>query len=161
MRDAGNSSASSAKNLPSGRPLHDYANLYFHARNPMMYKRKENHKKLCVLGISDNVLDLPNVIIADCNAASDIVLFKPAPDGLEIIDKDLVYAKSWMHSNQIQTDQHKLIKCAEVLVPDMIGPEYILKAYVSCDQSHDALIPMINIILTELQVVVNSYLFFR
>ncbi|MGH2618519.1 MAG: DarT ssDNA thymidine ADP-ribosyltransferase family protein, partial [Thermomicrobiales bacterium] len=30
------------KRLPSGRMLHEYANLYFHARNPMMYFKKDD-----------------------------------------------------------------------------------------------------------------------
>lgn len=55
--------------VPGGKPLHEYANLYFHARNPMMYKRKENHMVLCILVVSTDVLDLPGVVITDCNAA--------------------------------------------------------------------------------------------
>lgn len=54
--------------VPGGKQLHDYANVYFDARNPMMYKRKENHVDLCILGVSAHVLDLPRVVIADCNA---------------------------------------------------------------------------------------------
>src|SRR5690606_32670158 len=33
--------------IPGGAPLHAYANLYFHARNPMMYRRQEDHASLC------------------------------------------------------------------------------------------------------------------
>ena len=32
--------------VPGGLMLHQYANLYFHARNPMMYKRKEEAEKI-------------------------------------------------------------------------------------------------------------------
>jgi hypothetical protein len=35
--------------VPGGRPLHHYVNLYFHARNPMMFKRKNSHEELCVI----------------------------------------------------------------------------------------------------------------
>ena len=31
------------KIIPRGRPLHDYVNLYFDARNPMLYRRLEQH----------------------------------------------------------------------------------------------------------------------
>jgi len=32
------------KIVPGGRPLHEYVNLYFHARNPMLYVRHvKNH----------------------------------------------------------------------------------------------------------------------
>src|SRR5208282_3808053 len=50
------------KELPNGKRLHDYANLYFHARNPMMYKRKEEHQKLCILKVKPDILDVPGVI---------------------------------------------------------------------------------------------------
>src|SRR5262245_16376391 len=30
------------KQVPGGLKLHQYANLYFHARNPMLYKRKDD-----------------------------------------------------------------------------------------------------------------------
>ena len=40
-----------------GRPLHTYANLYFDARNPMMYVRKHEHESTCVLCVDPAVLD--------------------------------------------------------------------------------------------------------
>ena len=39
----------------TGKRLHDYANIYFCARNPMLYKRKDTHTELCVLRISTAV----------------------------------------------------------------------------------------------------------
>jgi ssDNA thymidine ADP-ribosyltransferase, DarT len=45
------------KKVPGGRPLHEYLNLYFHARNPMMYKGHDQHESLCVIRVSTNVLD--------------------------------------------------------------------------------------------------------
>lgn len=38
--------------VPGGLRLHQYANLYFHARNPMMFKRKDQAGSLCVLRVS-------------------------------------------------------------------------------------------------------------
>ncbi|MBM4275970.1 MAG: DUF4433 domain-containing protein, partial [Deltaproteobacteria bacterium] len=59
------------KVVPGGRKLHDYVNTYFHARNPMMYLilRQQDHLKLTVLRIDTDILDLPNVVITDGNAA--------------------------------------------------------------------------------------------
>lgn len=54
--------------VPGGLMLHQYANLYFDSRNPMMYKRK--NEDICVLKISDSVLELADVIISDMNASS-------------------------------------------------------------------------------------------
>src|ERR687898_128319 len=41
--------------LAKPRKLHEYANLYFDARNPMMYVRKDLHAKLCVVRVSPDV----------------------------------------------------------------------------------------------------------
>lgn len=46
------------KQVPGGLRLHQYANLYFHARNPMMFKRKDTASELCVLQVSTMVLPL-------------------------------------------------------------------------------------------------------
>lgn len=42
--------------VPGGLKLHQYANLYFHARNPMLFKRKAQAESLCVLRVSTTVL---------------------------------------------------------------------------------------------------------
>lgn len=147
--------------VPGGKPLHEYANLYFHARNPMMYKRKKNHIGLCILVVSTDVMDLPGAVITDCNAASDIALFKPAPNGLDIVDRDLVFAESWIHYNPIETYYHRLVKCAEVLVPNKVETRFMSKVYVSCSQSRDAMIAILSTAMPGLEVVENGYLFFR
>ncbi len=54
--------------VPGGKKLHDYANLYFHARNPMMYARLAQYKEICILRISQEVIRLQRVVITDSNA---------------------------------------------------------------------------------------------
>jgi len=63
------------KLVPGGLKLHQYANLYFHARNPMLFKRLNEAGMLCVLRVSTEVLALPGAVISDQNAASDYVRF--------------------------------------------------------------------------------------
>src|SRR5438552_9608106 len=63
------------RKVPGGLKLHEYANLYFHARNPMLYKRKDEAEKLCVLRVSTGVCSIPGVVFTDCNASSDYVRF--------------------------------------------------------------------------------------
>jgi len=46
------------KRVPGGLMLHRYANLYFHARNPMMFKRQAEAPNLCVLRVSTAVAKL-------------------------------------------------------------------------------------------------------
>ena len=114
--------------VPNGRPLHDYANLYICARNPMMYKRRS--EKLAVVRVSTDVLDLPGVVIADGNAASGYTAFWPSPAGLARVAKDLVFAENWTSDNPIDQYINARVKCAEVLVPDKVETHFILGLYV-------------------------------
>lgn len=61
------------KRIPNHGMLHDYANLYFNPRNPMMYYLI-NHKKiddLCIVCVDKRVLDLEGTVVSDRNAASN------------------------------------------------------------------------------------------
>ena len=114
------------------RKLHDYANLYFDAHNPMLSKVRRRNKEICVLRISATVLELPGVIISDQNAASGYARFYPEKDGLMAIDKDTVFATFWLHpENLVAKWRHGSAKCAEVLIPNRIEPKYILGALVA------------------------------
>lgn len=146
------------KKIPNGLYLHQYVNLYFHSRNPMMSKRRNAHKELCVLQIGPGVLDLPDVVIADQNAASDYVQFSMSPAGLKNIDYSRVFATSWKHpNNQIDEWKHSSQKCAEVLVPNRVGPEYITGAYVSCSEVKEEIEKLgLPIVIT-----IDSDLFFQ
>lgn len=75
------------------RELHSYANLYFNARNAMMYRRFDRHAEICVVQVSPEILDLPDVVLTDCNAASGWCKFLPSPNGLNDIDGNLVFAR--------------------------------------------------------------------
>jgi ssDNA thymidine ADP-ribosyltransferase, DarT len=120
------------KVIPGGMRLHDYGNLYVCARNPMMYKRKGEHDGLCVLSVSTDVLDIAGTVITDQNAAGRYVRFAASPEGLSHVNKDLTFARDWRHpDDQIAAWRHKAAKCAEVLVPNGVRPDYIRAIYVS------------------------------
>lgn len=120
------------KIIPGGMNLHDYANLYICARNPMMYKRRAQHASLCVLSISTDVLDIPGAVVTDQNAASKYVRYLAAPDGLAHVDKDRTFARDWRHpDDQIEEWRHRSRKCAEVLIPHEVRPDHIAAVYVS------------------------------
>jgi hypothetical protein len=144
------------KAIPNARRLHDYANLYICARNPMLYKRLDRHAELCVLRISLNVLDLPGVIVSDSNAASDYVRFAPAPGGLSIVDRARTFADDWTSADRIEYYRKKAAKCAEVLVPDRVDPCHILGAYVSCEGA----LARFNALGTGLEAAINRHTFF-
>ena len=145
------------KLVPGARPLHEYVNLYFHARNPMLYVIQSRHADLCILRVNPEVLDLPGVVIADRNASSDYARFAAAPQGLSIVDKDLTFAEYWAHHDLFEAMRRKSAKCAEVLVPERIDPDFITGAYVSCSESKTAL----ESLELGIPVTVNSHFFFR
>jgi hypothetical protein len=117
------------KPIPGGLKLHQYANLYFHARNPMMYSRKEKVEELCVIYVSLEVLKLPGVVITDRNAAGNWVRFL-APEQWRVLDFDRIFADDWRDSDQFEYYDRKSKKCAEVLVPHVVEARFIVGARV-------------------------------
>jgi hypothetical protein len=118
------------KHVPGGLKLHQYANLYFHARNPMLYKRKAEAANICVLRVSTAVLQIDGVVITDCNAASYYVRFYH-PSQLALLDLDAIFAMDWTHRNDpMAYYRHRKQKCAEVLVPHCVEPRFLSGAYV-------------------------------
>ena len=146
-----------SRTVPGGRPLHDYANLYIHARNPMLFVRKDRHAEICVFRIRTTVLYSAGVVIADGNAASDYTAFWPARDGLAKLDKSLVLAEYWTDPDTFAYWNKKRVRCAEALVPQRVSPEYILGADVSCDEG----LMRLTAAVPQLAVAVNAHLFFR
>ena len=53
------------------------------------------------------------------------------------------------------------IKCAEVLIPDRLDASYISGAYVSCPESKQTLERILTDAGLNLNVVVDTYLFFK
>ena len=145
------------KRVPPGKLLHDYVNLYFHARNPMLYKLKDLHAELCVLKIDKEVLNLLNVVITDRNASCDFAKFAPSPSGLSGVNTSLVFAEFWTDLDPIKKDYKKSVKCAEVLVPNKVDVCNIIGAYVSCNEAKSEL----EKITPNLNIIINPYLFFK
>lgn len=123
--------------IPNGLELHDYANLYFDARNPMMYKRKS--EDIVVLKIDLSVLDLPDVIVSDQNASSEYARFYEPIDAIGHLPYGLIYAKDWTDSDIFQYYRKKSIKCSEVLVPNKIEPDYIIAAAVKNEKDKESI----------------------
>lgn len=143
--------------VPNGRALHDYANLYICPRNPMPFTRRDIHQQICVLRVSPDVFDIPNVVVSDSNAGSRFVRFSPAPAGLAIVNRDRTFARYWTHpEDQLEKWRHSAQKCAEVLVPDVVPAKFILGAYASCEGSQRRLARL----APTLPITVDNDLFF-
>ena len=145
------------KQIPGARSLHEYANLYFDAHNPMLSRCRGRNNEICVLHIDPAVLDLVGVIVTDRNAASDWVGFWPMDAGLSIISRERVFARYWTHPDDPYDEMsHKSEKCAEVLVPDRVEARFISQAYVA-NQAALAECQQLN---SPLPVSVRSDMFF-
>jgi hypothetical protein len=118
------------KHVPGGLKLHQYANLYFHARNPMLFKRKDQAPNLCVLRVSTEVRNLSGVVFADSNASGDYVRFL-SPAQWRLLHFNDIYAMDWRHPNDpIAYYRHRSRKCAEVLVPHRVECPLVTGAWV-------------------------------
>ena len=145
------------KKIPCAGDLHDYVNLYFDAHNPMLSKRRDQNVQICILRVSTSVLDIKGVVVSDQNAASDYAKFSDVGSGLVALDKDLLYARFWLHQdNPYEQMRHGSIKCAEVLVPDRVPPEMIEGIIVVNETVRQAVLLLIN----ALPVNVDSAIFF-
>ena len=144
-----------SKRVPGGLPLHRYANLYIDARNAMMFDRRHQHLDLCVVRVSTDVLDLPGVVIADRNAAAGMARFAPSPQGLVLIDRDVVFAEWWNVSWEA-----KQMRCAEVLVPGVVPPQLLLGAYVSCEPARFRF-NALDLTEPRVQATINEHMFYR
>lgn len=127
------------------KTIHDFANLYFDAHNPMLSRRRAENLNICIVCVSPDVLDLPGAVIADMNAARDAARFYDVTGGLAVLDATELYARVWLHPNDlIAEDRHKALKCAEVLVPDRVSPKFltgILVATLQVKETCEALKP--------------------
>lgn len=144
------------KHVPGGLKLHQYANLYFHARNPMLFKRLNEAGNLCVLRVSTQVLALQGTVISDQNAASDYVRFLH-PSQWQFLDFDAIYAMDWRDPDQIAYFRRKSRKCAEVLVPHRVEPQFVKGAYVVDAAAKTRLLGL----GFSLPVTIDPVLFFR
>lgn len=141
------------------KPLHSFVNLYIYARNPAMYAlvhRDDCVDELCVLRVSLKVLEKPGIYITDGNAADAETTFTKGLKGFENIDWEILLAPSWLPRDE-GYEERKRIKCAEVLVPHRVEPEYIFGAWVASWRVKYKLEAM----TPALPVDINSALFFQ
>lgn len=117
------------KRVPNGLPLHSYANLYFHARNPMMSAIRDR-PDLVVVRVSGAVLEIEDTVLADGNAATAGTRFHPSPEGLANLDSSLIFATYWTDPDYWRYEEKKRVRNAEVLVPNLVPLDYIEGCYV-------------------------------
>jgi hypothetical protein len=143
--------------IPRGLALHEYANLYFNARNTMMYKRAGSHAAIAILRIRAQAVDISNVVMSDMNAASDYVSFGTPDEMFPRLDRDRIFARDWTDPDAFEQRRHRREMCAEVLIPRFLPAEYIEGAYVSCEEARATLAAAAPTLEPEMY----PYMFFR
>ncbi len=143
--------------IPGGLKLHQSANLYFHARNPMMYKRRTEVSNLCVLRINTDVARLPGVVVTDGNASSTKYTRFYSPDQINRLPLGDIFAEDWSDPVLPVYYRQKSRKCAEILVPERVPPSFIIGAYVVSDETAASLAET----GFSAQIQVDTHLFFR
>jgi hypothetical protein len=144
------------KRVPGGLMLHDYVNMFFDARNSMMYRRLNHKLSLAVICIWPSVLDIESTVVTDGNAASPSTTFFPSPAGLDALDENFIYAESWDHSDPWEKHERKRRRSAEALVPHVVPPGYVMGCYVYSD----AATAKCNELCSTIKVKVNRNVFF-
>lgn len=110
------------------RSLWEYANLYFQARNPMLYRviHEKGKNNIAVIGVSGKAIHSKDgVFITTGNAASNDTEILPLKEGLKKLPWKSI-DNQWWSSN----DGSKRKIMAESLIPNSISNSYIDTIYV-------------------------------
>ena len=130
------------KIAPDGSSLWEFANLYFQARNPMLYRviNEKGKNDIAIVGVSPSVLSIPGAFVTTGNAASYPTDILPAREGLnEVIDMWDVVMNEWWK----EEDGSKRKIMAECLVPERIEPDYVHSIFVASVKVRDKVVATI------------------
>ncbi|NET72498.1 MAG: DUF4433 domain-containing protein, partial [Sphaerospermopsis sp. SIO1G2] len=121
----------SSKNTPDSKSLWEYANFYFQARNPMLYRviNENKDKGIVVLSIQPKIINFPGTFITTGNAASNLTEIIPSNLWNEkaLVDQIIqnIDIEWWK-----EEDGTKRKIMAECLVPDIVSSDFIQAIYV-------------------------------
>lgn len=111
---------------PNGKSLWNFANVYFQATNPMLYRvtREKGVEKIAIIAVRRDILDLEGVFVSDGNAASYNSKIEPVSPSLLSVIADQIATIWW------DAVDGKRKSMAECLVPEKIDPEYVQTVFV-------------------------------
>ena len=137
------------------KTLWNYVNLYFQARNPMLYRviNKFGVENIIVLEINSSIIQSPDAGITDGNAASqNTEFFEDVDKGLQALDSSLFEKSFW---TDLKDGKRRVM--AEVLIYEKIPKEKITAIYTANQQMADQIkCEMIG----GLNVIPNPQIFF-
>ena len=140
---------------PNGKTLWDFANLFFEARNPMLFRVKceKDTYNLAIIGVDPSVLTLPGVYVTTGNAAhSQSEIVAPSRGMMSSILRN-TKREFWS-----EHDGSKRKIMAECLVPDEIPVSYIRAIYVA---DHDSKLKVEKMgVANSIPVIPEPHMFF-
>jgi len=140
---------------PDNNNLWYFANLYFQARNPMLYKvtQEKNKNDIIVLCVNKKVLDYQGTFVSTGNAASHLSEILPANTGYEKISKADIERVWWK-----EEDGSKRTIMAECLVPQQVKAEYIHTIYTASRETTEKVKKLIR--PSKIEIVYEPSIFF-
>ncbi len=138
------------RKIIDNKSLHEYACLYFDARNPMLYKVQKEYDDIVILAVDKMVLLEKSTIYSDGNAAADNSIFYSGTEFLNRLNWSKINADYWTDSffnyshDELSVEERSRIKCAEILVYPKVRPERIKAAICNTKQNHDFCIFITN-----------------
>jgi O-acetyl-ADP-ribose deacetylase (regulator of RNase III) len=114
--------------VPDGRSLWSFANLYFQARNPMLYTVVRNNPldQIAVVGVDKGILDRPDIFLATGNAAHSQTEIVPASQKKSALPT-IIRNVNRIYWNEVDGSKRTIM--AECLVPDFVPPHFIRSIY--------------------------------
>ncbi|GAB4225330.1 MAG: DarT ssDNA thymidine ADP-ribosyltransferase family protein [Stanieria sp.] len=156
--DSGIVSKRKDKRTPERDSLWEYANLYFQARNPMMYRvvHEKEKRDIAIVGVKSEVLQINGGFVTDGNAANDPTQFFPAKEGLKIVENQWKIIQSDWWNDQ---DGSKRKIMSECLIPNQISPEFIHSIFVVDHVAKQKVESIIG--STQIHIVPEPHMFFQ
>jgi len=146
----------SKRNTPDGKNLWNFANLYFQPRNPMLYRviYEKNKNEIAVIALYSKILDDSRTFVSKGNAASNLSEIFPADIGYKKLSKEVINSEWWR-----EEDGSKREIMAELLVPDMVAPEYIHTIYTANHKTAERVKILTG--SAKISVIPEPYMFFQ
>ncbi len=138
----------------TGNYLWDYANFYFQARNPMLYRvtRERGNADILILEINSDIMDCDGAFISDGNAAHHRTNFYPADKKALGKLKDSTFKKIYW----AEEDDSKREIMAEILIPSCVEADKITGIFVASPTIQNEMLGSAG----KIPVIVQPFMFF-
>lgn len=111
------------------RQWHDCVPFYFNPRNTMLYKRREHQNEIVILGVDPMLILQEGAYFSNGNVASMSTKLYNDISMLKNLPWQIINSSSWNREDPGQKANYKRIMCAEVLVPERVDVQSILKIF--------------------------------